>query len=135
MIWPGCKLFSRQSPPDQIYPSGAFSSDRVNCVNACVLRAPPGSHRPVLRRTPGRTPFPSVCGLTATSFTDPSASRQHLFSVHDHRRQRSGEGRSTLSSLTFARLYIEPSPCGGVRPAGDPVDSDPEAVFEDDPPP
>ena len=24
---------------------------------ACVLRAPPDSHRPVLRRTPGRTPF------------------------------------------------------------------------------
>ena len=34
-----------------------------------------------------------------------------------------------------AWLYIEPSPCGGVRPAGDPVDSDLGAVFEDDPHP
>ena len=36
MIWPGCNLFPRY---------------------ACVLRAPLRSHRPVLRRTPGRTPF------------------------------------------------------------------------------
>ena len=40
--------------------------------------------------------------------------------------------RSTFPALTLAWLYIEPSPCGGVRPAGDPVDSDPRAVFEDD---
>ena len=52
---------------------------------------------------------------------------QHLFSVHDHGRQRSGGGRSTLSTLTLAWLYIEPSPCGGIRPAGDPVDSDPRS--------
>ena len=32
MIWLGCKLCSRQSPPDQVHPSGAFSSSRVNCV-------------------------------------------------------------------------------------------------------
>ena len=31
--------------------------------------------------------------------------------------------------LTKAWLYIESSPCRGVRPAGDPVDSDPRAVF------
>ena len=35
----------------------------------------------------------------------------------------------------LAWLYIEPSPCGGVRPAGDPIDSDPRAVFEDGPQP
>ena len=44
-------------------------------------------------------------------------------------------GRSTFPALTMAWLYIEPSPCGGVRPAGDPVDSDPGAVFKDDPHP
>ena len=44
-------------------------------------------------------------------------------------------GRSTFPALTLAWLYIDPSPCGGVRPAGDPVDSDPGAVFEDDPHP
>ena len=59
MIWPGCKLFPRY---------------------ACVLRAPPGSHRPVFEAHPGANTFPSVCGLTATSFTDPSASR-NTFSV------------------------------------------------------
>ena len=47
---------------------------------ACVLRAPPGSHRPVLEAHSGVNTFPSVCGLTATSFTDPSASR-NTFSV------------------------------------------------------
>ena len=60
---------------------------------------------------------------------------QHSFSVHDHGRQRSGGDRNTLSTLTLSSLYIEPSPCGGVRPAGDPVDCDPGAVFEDDPHP
>ena len=44
-----------------------------------------------------------------------------------------GEGAAAhFPALTLAWLYIEPSPCGGVRPAGDPVDSDPRAVFEDD---
>ena len=53
----------------------------MNCsARACVLRAPPGSHRPVLEAHPGANTFPSVCGLTATSFTDPSASR-NTFSV------------------------------------------------------
>ena len=59
---------------------------------------------------------------------------QHLFSVH-HGRQRSERGRSTFPALTLAWLYIEPSPCGGVRPAGDPVDGDPGAIFKDDPHP
>ena len=27
MIWPGCQLFSRQSLPDHVYPSGGFSSN------------------------------------------------------------------------------------------------------------
>ena len=47
---------------------------------ACVLRAPLRSHRPVLEAHPGANTFPSVCGLTTTSFTDPSASR-NTFSV------------------------------------------------------
>ena len=92
-----------------------------------------GSHRPVFEAHAGANTFPSVCGLTTTSFTDPSAARNTFsMSTITDGNARVG-GRSTLSSLTLARLYIEPSPCGGVRPAGDPVDSDPGAVFEDDP--
>ena len=87
--------------------------------------------------TPGRTPFhPSrIAGLGTARFMGQSASR-NTFSVSTitDGNARVG-GRSTLSSLTLAWLYIEPSPCGGVRPAGDPVDSDPGAVFEDDPHP
>ena len=74
-----------------------------------------------------------MCGLTTTNFTDPSASR-NTFSVSTITDGNDRvEGRSILSTLTLA--YIEPSPCGGVRPAGDPVDSDPGAVFEGDPHP
>ena len=70
--------------------------------------------------------------MAARVFTGPSASR-NTFSVSTitDGNARVG-GRSTLSTLTLAWLYIEPSPCGGVRPAGDRVDSDPGAVFEDD---
>ena len=32
MIWPGCKLFLVNLHPDHIYPSGGFSSSRVNWV-------------------------------------------------------------------------------------------------------
>ena len=39
-----------------------------------------GSHRPAFEAHPGANTFPSVCGLTTTSFTDPSASR-NTFSV------------------------------------------------------
>ena len=37
-----------------------------------------GSHRPVFEAHPGANTFPSVCGLTTTSFTDPSASRNTI---------------------------------------------------------
>ena len=67
--------------------------------------------------------------------TGPSASRiTFSASTITDGNARAG-GRSTFPALTLAWLYIEPSPCGGVRPAGDPVDSDPGAVFEDDPHP
>ena len=46
----------------------------------CSSGSSPGSHRPVLEAHPGANTFPSVCGLTTTSFTDPSASR-NTFSV------------------------------------------------------
>ena len=59
----------------------------------------------------------------------------HLCSDYDHGRQRSEREQQLFPALTLAWLYIEPSPCGEVRPAGDPVDSDPGAVFEDDPHP
>ena len=105
--------------------------------HACVLRAPPGSHRPVLRRTPVRTPFhpPRIAGLGTARFCGQIRFPQHL-SVSTITDGNARVGcRSTRSTLTLAWLHNEPSPCGGVRPAGDPVDSDPGAVFEDDPHP
>ena len=71
-------------------------------------------------------------GLNAALPTGPSASRI-TFSVTTitDGNARIG-GRSTFPALSLAWLYIESSPCGGVRPAADPVDSDPGAVFEDD---
>ena len=104
-------------------------------IDACVLRAP----LPALTVRFWGAPRGEHLSIRVRSHRDqlhgPIRFPQHLFSVHDHGRQRSGEGRSTLSTLTLAWLYIEPSPCWGVRPAGDPVDSDPGAVFEDDPHP
>ena len=47
-----------------------------------------------------------------------------------------GKGAAAhFPALTLAWLYIELFLCGGVRPASDPVDSDPGALFEDDPHP
>ena len=71
-----------------------------------------------------RSPFHPKQNLREVTFNGPIRFA-HLPSVHDHGRQRSG------TEPTW--LYIEPFPCGRVRPAGDPVDSDPGAVFEDDP--
>ena len=60
---------------------------------------------------------------------------QHLFSVHDHGRQRSGGGPQH-AFLPYVGLTVHRAvSVRRVRPAGDPVDSDPEAVFEDDPHP
>ena len=63
------------------------------------------------------------------SFQRPIRFPQHLFSVHDHGRQRSDRGPQHLPDL-----YIEPSPCGGVRPVTQSI-ATPGAVFEDDPHP
>ena len=108
------------------------------CRSACVLRAP---HQLITvrlwRRTRGRTPFhPShIAGLGTARFVGPSASRNTFaVSTITDGNVRIG-GRSHLPALTLAWLYTEPSPCGGVRPAGDLVDSDPGVVFEDDPHP
>ena len=100
---------------------------------ACVLRAPPGSDRPVLRRTPGRTPFhPCAVSPRPASRTHPLPTTP--FQCTRSRTATLGKGGAAhLPALTLAWLYIEPSPRGGIRPAGDPVDSDPGAVFEDDP--
>ena len=93
---------------------------------ACDLRAPPGSHRPVLEAHPGANTFPSACGLSTTSSTGPSASRNNFsVSTITDGNARAG-GRSHLPALTLAWLYIEPSPCGGVRPAGDQSIATPE---------
>ena len=102
---------------------------------ACVLRAPRRLHQPSFRGAPRgehlstRSRLSSVeshfFALPATPFQCPRSRTATL-----------GQGgRSTFPALTLAWLFIEASPCGGVRPAGDPVDSDPGAVFEDDPHP
>ena len=105
-----------------------------NCT--CDLRAP----RPLLlgfEAHPRRSPFHpcALSGIDRARLHGPIRFPQHLFSVHDHGRLRSSWEPQLLPALTKAWLYIEPSPCGVVRPAGDPVDSDPGAVFEDDPHP
>ena len=46
----------------------------------CSSGSSPAHHRPAFEAHPGANTFPSVCGLTTTSFTDPSASR-NTFSV------------------------------------------------------
>ena len=104
-------------------------------VDACVHRAPHRLSPSGFWGAPGGNTFPPIthCWPRDSALHGPIRFPQHLVSVHDHGRQRSGGGRSALSTLTLAWLYIEPSPCGGVR--RDPVDSDPGAVFEDDPHP
>ena len=94
---------------------------------ACVLRAPHRLTRPAFEAHPGANTFPPIAHYTPRDRAPHGHIRfpQHFFSVHDHGRVRS----SWEPALTLAWLYIEPSPCGGVRPAGDPVDSDPGAVF------
>ena len=87
----------------------------------------------VTKRTQERSPFHPKQTLRGVTLNGPIRFPQHLFSVHDHGRQRSDWEPQFLPALTLAKLYIEPSPCGGVRLAGDPVDCDPGAVFEDDP--
>ena len=76
--------------------------------------------RPAFEAHPGANTFPPEADSLLWSHisTGPPASRNTVFSVHDHGRQRSDRG-----------------PQHRVRPAGDPVDSDPGAVFEDDPHP
>ena len=86
---------------------------------------------PTTHPTPERSPFHPKWGVNAALPTGPSASRI-TFSVTTitDGNARIG-GHSTFPALTLAWLYTEPSPCGGVRPARDQVDSDPGAVFED----
>ena len=77
------------------------------------------------RRTTGRTPFHPKQTLRGVTFNGPIRFPQHSCSVHDHGRQRSDREPQLLPAPTLAWLYIELSLWGGVRPAGDPVDSDP----------
>ena len=92
---------------------------------------------PAFEAHPGANTFPAEADSLPWSdiSSGPSASR-NTFSVSTITDGNARIGRrSTFPALTLAWLYIEPSPCGGVRPAGDPVDSDPGAVFDDDPHP
>ena len=72
--------------------------------------------------------------LRGVTFLKPIHFPQHLLSVHDHGRLRSSWEPQLLPALTWVSLYIEPSPCRGVRPAGNPVDSDPGARLPWSPP-
>ena len=73
-----------------------------------------GSHRAVFEAHLGANTFPSVCGHTTTSSTDPSASRNTFLSVHDHGRLRSSWEPQLLPALpsrrpdcTLSRLRAE----------------------------
>ena len=104
-------------------------------ASVCDLRAPHRLTRPAFEAHLGAITFPPEGSVNALISAVPSASR-NTFSVSTitDGNARIGE-RSTLPALTLAWLYIEQSPCGGMRPADDPVHSDPGAVFEDDPHP
>ena len=56
-----------------------------------------------LRRTRGEhlSTHHALLASGPRAFVGPSASRNTFFSVHDHGRQRSGGGRSTLSTLAL----------------------------------
>ena len=97
---------------------------------ACDLRAP----RQLLlgfEARPGAITFPPEVSSQRSS-NGPIRFPHHLFSDRDHGRQRSERGSQRLS-CPYDGLTVHP--CRGVRRAGDPVDSDPGAVFEDDPHP
>ena len=105
---------------------------RKSLTGTCVaydFRASRRHTGTVTRCTPRRSPFQPN---QASSW---SIRRSHPLPATPRSRTATLElgGRSTFPALTQAWLHIEPSPCGGVRPASDPVDSDPGAVFEDDP--
>ena len=102
---------------------------------ACDLRAPHRLTRPAFEVHPGAITFPPEGSSQRRSSNGPIRFPHHLFGDHDHGRQRSDREPQLFPALTLAWLYIEPSPCGRVRPARDPVDSDPGVVFEDDPHP
>ena len=99
---------------------------------ACDLRAPRRLTRPAFEGGPGAITFPPEADSLWSHFsTGPSASRNTISVSTITDGNAWIRGRSTFPAQTLAWLYIEPSPCGGVRPAGDPVDSDPGAVFEE----
>ena len=90
-----------------------------------IFRLPAG----FLARTHGRTsgrPFDLEADFFVESLSSaPSASR-NTFSAPTITDGCARIGsRSSYLPLRRPDLYIEPSPCGGVRPAGDPVDGDP----------
>ena len=90
---------------------------------ACVLRALHWLTRLAFEAHPGTNTFPPEADSLLWSHTSsgPSASR-NTFSVSTITDGNARIGsRSSFPALTLAWLHIEPSPCGGVRPAGDPV--------------
>ena len=123
-------FFSRRVKFDSGF--NVMAVNEASWNGACDLRAP----RQLLlgfEAHPGAITFPPEVSSQRRSSNGPIRFPHHLFSDHDHGRQRSDREPQLFPALTLAWLYIEPSPSGGVRPAGVPVDSDPGAVFEDDP--
>ena len=86
------------------------------------------------RAHPGANTFPPETDFFVESRSSgPSASR-NTFSVSTIKDGNArGGGRSSYPPSRRPDCTSSRFPCGGVRPAGDPVDSDPGAVFEDDP--
>ena len=101
-----------------------------------ILGLPAGFSGTVSQAHPRAITFPPRGRLLhGVTFLGPIRFWQHLFSVHDHGRLRSSWEPQLWPALTQAWLYIEPSPCGGVRPAGGPVDSDPRSRLRGRSPP
>ena len=59
---------------------------------ACVLRAPHRLTRPAFEAHPGANTFPSEVRSYHDKLHKPIRFPQHIFSVHDHGRQRSDKG-------------------------------------------
>ena len=105
--------------------------ESITNIRSSGLRAPHPLDGPVSRRTPGRPPFHPKQTLRGATFNRPIRFPEHLFSVHDHGRQRSDRKAHHLS-CPYVGLTVRWAVFVQRRPAGDPVDSDPGAVFEDD---
>ena len=102
-----------------------------NLITLVIFGLLTGSPVRLSRRTQGRSPFHPMWAVDAALPMGPSASRNTFFNAHDHGRQRSDWGPQHLS-CPHVGLTLHWAVSVRKTAAGDPVDSDPGAVFDDD---